>query len=474
MMSARLSELIFDGLVRLDETLGVQPHLAASWEFSDDHRVLIFHLRKGIKFHDGIELTADDVKFTYDQLKNSDTRTAYSYTMEEVEQIVVRNPYTLEIRLKSPMAPLLSDLVIGILPKHLLDSLHTPNIDFGVHPVGTGPFKVVTRSGMASLLQANENYFLGRPRVDQLIVKVYSSQESAWAGLLSGELDLFPYLSPIDFQRLHQISALQLYSTLKPYYYLLALNMRSPFFRDRTVRQALNFAINKEAIVKTVLKGHGYVSGGTLYPNSWAYNSNVAPYSYDPQKALTLLNAAGWQDRDGDHFLDKNGQRFEFTVYSNSGDDLKQRVLLLIQQQLLDVGIKMKVAFFDAANTDFLFQKRFEAHFPEIDAGGDPDLNYRHWHSSQIDGGFNVGSYRNAEVDRLLEEGRHTFDQTKRKAIYDAFQRELLNDPPGIFLFWTDYLVGVNERFKGVKISPAGPFANIREWYVDEGQPSKP
>jgi peptide/nickel transport system substrate-binding protein len=470
MMSARLSDLIFDGLVRLDEKLGVQPHLATSWEFSNDHRILTFHLQKGVTFHDGVELTADDVKFTFDQMKKPGLRTAYLYDVQEIGDITIKDRYTVQMRLKTAGASFLSNLVVGILPKHLLDNRNIDDLDFKSHPIGTGPFKVVTHSVTGSLLQANENYFMGRPLVDQLVVKVYPSQEAVWGGLLRGEIDFFSHLSPIDFERLHQVATVRLYTALQPYYYLLAFNVRSPLFRNQTVRRALNYAIDKEAIIRKVLKGYGQVSGGTVYPNSWAYNPGVKPYPYDPLKALALLNSAGWQDRNGDHFLDKNDRHFEFTAYTNRGDDLKQRVLLLIQQQLFDLGIKMNVKLFDATDTDFLFQKRFDAHFPEIEAVGDPDLSYKYWHSSQIDGGFNVGSYRNAEVDRLLEEGRHTFDRTKRKAIYDRFQQVLLDDPPGIFLFWTDYLVGVNTRFKGVKISPAGPFANIREWYVDEDQ----
>jgi peptide/nickel transport system substrate-binding protein len=470
-MSARLSELIFDGLVRLDNTLQVQPHLAASWELSDDRRTWIFHLQKGVRFHDGVELTADDVKFTFDRLKAPSLRTTYSYNLEEIDDIIVKDRYTVQIHLKDVVSSFLSDLIFAILPEHLfVKGTQITKSDFGFHPIGTGPFKVISSSEEGSILQVNKNYFLGRPKLDRLIVKVYSSQKSAWAGLLRGESNFFSHPNPTDFQRLLQVSEFQVYMTLEPYYYLLALNLQAPIFRDRAVRQALNYAINKEAIVEKALMGYGQVAAGTIYPGSWGYDSSVKPYPYDPQKALSLLERAGWQDHDGDHFLDKNGHQFGFAVYSNRGDDLKQRVLLLVQQQLFALGIKMDVRFFDAVDTDFLFHKRFEAHFPEIDASGDPDLNYKFWHSSQIDGGFNVGSYRNPKVDQLLEAGRHAFDQAERKSIYTKFQHELKGDPPGIFLFWADYLVGVNKRIKGVKISPAGPFANIREWYVDEDQ----
>jgi peptide/nickel transport system substrate-binding protein len=251
-----------------------------------------------------------------------------------------------------------------------------------------------------------------------------------------------------------------------PFYYLVAFNLESRLFKEHNVRQALNYAVNKEEIVAKVLRGEGQVAAGTIYPGSWAYDPNIQPYLYDPKRALTLLKEAGWEDHDGDRLLDKGGQVFEFTVHVNAGDDLKQKTLLLIQQQLLDIGVRMKIALFGANESEFLFKKMFQAHFPEIMARGDPDFSYKYWHSSQIKDGFNVSSYHNEKVDRLLEEGRTEFDQEKRKEIYFKYQEEMLKDPPGIFLFWTNYLVGVQKRFKGVKISPVGPFANIQEWYV--------
>jgi peptide/nickel transport system substrate-binding protein len=311
---------------------------------------------------------------------------------------------------------------------------------------------------------------LGRPYLDQIRAKVYPSREGAWAKLMAGEVDFFDFLTPDNYQILKQVPTFNFYSVPMPYYYLVAFNLESRLFRDQKVRQALNYAVNKEEVVAKVLRGQGQVAAGTIYPNSWAYNPNVKPYPYDPKRALTLLKEAGWEDHDGDRFLDKNGKVFEFTIHVNAGDDLKQKALLLVQQQLLDIGLKMKIRLFDAVDTDFLFKKRFDAHFPEIIAMGDPDFSYRYWHSSQMIGGFNVSSYRNEKVDRLLEEGRAEFDQEKRKEIYFKYQEEMLKDPPGIFLFWTNYLVGVQKRFNGVKISPVGPFTNIREWYVPKAE----
>jgi len=469
-LSVRLSEILFGGLIEIGNQFEPKPHLAQSWETSADGRVWTFHLRPGVKFHDGVELTAEDVAFTYRKVKELQNEMPFGFIFQDVVTVLVKDKYTVQIILKKPLASFLQALFVGILPKHLLEGQDLDRNPFNQHPVGTGPFKFKSWSDSEIILEANPSYFLGRPYLDQIRVKVYPDREAAWAKLMGGEVDFFDFLTPDKYEILRQVPTFRFYSVPMPYYYIVAFNLESRLFKDQKVRQALNYAVNKEEIVAKVLRGQGQLSAGTIYPNSWAYNSNVSPYPYDPKRAITLLKEAGWEDHDGDRLLDKGGQVFEFTLYVNAGDDLKQKALLLIQQQLLDIGIRMKIQLFNAADTDFLFKKKFDAHFPEVEAIGDPDISYKYWHSSQIKDGFNVSSYHNDKVDRLLEEGRTEFDQEKRKEIYFKYQEEMLKDPPGIFLFWTNYLVGVQKRFKGVKISPVGPFANIQEWYVPKAE----
>ena len=469
-LSTRVNEILFDGLIRVDDRFEPKPHLAQAWETSADGRVWTFHIRTGIKFHDGVELTAEDVAFTFMKVKELENQTPFGFIFQDVDTISVKDNYTVQIVLKKPLASFLQTLFMGILPKHLLEGQDLTNTPFNKNPIGTGPFKFKSWSEKEILLEANPAYFLNRPYLNQIRVRVYPNREAAWAKLMAGEVDFFDFLTPGNYEILKQVPAFNFYSVPMPFYYLVAFNLESQLFKDQKVRQALNYSVNKQEIITKVLLGQGQAASGTIYPGSWAYDPNVRPYPYDPKRALALLKEAGWDDYDGDHILDKDGKPFEFAVHVIAGDDLKQKTLLLIQQQLLDIGIRMNIVLFNAEDSRFLFEKKFQAHFPEIGARGDPEFNYRLWHSSQINGGFNVSSYRNDKVDRLLEDGKTEFDQGKRKAIYYNFQEEMLKDPPGIFLFWTNYLVGVQKRFKGVKISPVGPFANIQEWYVPKAE----
>jgi peptide/nickel transport system substrate-binding protein len=469
-LSARLSEIIFDGLIRLDDRFEVKPHLAESWEQSGDGMTWTFHLKPGVTFHDGVELTADDVAYTFQTIKEYRERIPFGFVFQDVTAIKEIDKYTVQVRLKKPIASFLQTLFMGILPKHILKGQDLTKSPFNQHPIGTGPFKLKFWTDKEIILDANQSYFLGRPYLNQIRVIVYPGREATWAKLMAGQVDFFPYLTPENYEALKQAPNFHIYSIPMPFYYLLVFNIREEVFRDQGVRQALNYAINKDEIVAKVLSGQGQIAAGTIFPGSWIYNPEVRPYPYDPQKALALLKEAGWKDHDGDHFLDKDGKPFEFIVHVNTGDDLKSKALLFVQQNLLDIGVKVHINFFDAANTEFLFKKQFQAVFPEIMARGDPDLSYKHWHSSQIKDGFNVSSYSSPKVDRLLEDGATEFDSGRRKAIYFSFQEELLKDPPGVFLFWTNYLVGVHQRFKNVQIGSVSPFANIREWYVPKAE----
>jgi peptide/nickel transport system substrate-binding protein len=502
-VSSELDSIIFDGLIKIDEKGEPQPNLAASWEIRDGGLKWIFYLRKNIRFHDGVEFNVEDVVFTYEAIKRPENKGHYLNVFEFVREIKAVDKYTVEITLEKPYASFLYGLDVGILPKHLLEGRDLHNAEFNYHPIGTGPYKFEKWKEDEIILKANENYFDGRPNLDKIVIKVFPNQKVMWARLMRGEIDFSSGINPSDYEIIKGIPSFKTYSVLKPYYYMIAFNLYpspqspptrggvkkskpSPLvgegrslppkhlsggegFKDKRVRQALNYAIDKEKIIREVLKGMGKVSAGTVYPLSYAYYQDIKPYPYNPHKALNLLKDAGWDDRDNNHILDKDGEELRFTVLINKGDEIKEKSIRLIQEQLLDIGIKLQVELIELSSLiKGLLKKNFESTFAEINSKGDPNKNYAFWHSSQINEGLNVFSYKNQRVDELLEKGRTTVDKEKRKEYYIEFQKEILDDPPGIFLFWTEYLVGVHERFEGVKVDWRGTFANIAEWYVPE------
>jgi peptide/nickel transport system substrate-binding protein len=444
----------------------VQPNLAFSWSNSGDGLRWIFYLRKNIKFHDGVELTAEDVKFTLDSILDPRNNSPYLNLLKGIRKVEAKEKYQVEITLKYPIASLLFYLDVGILPKHLLEGKDITKDEFNYHPIGTGPFKLESWSENEIVLEAHKQYFLGRSQLDKIIVKIFPNQSIVWAELMKKELDLIFFTFPKNYRFIERIPDYRVHSLLGLYHYILVFNNDNGLFKGGKVRQSLNYAVNKEEIIQRALLGKGRGSSGTIYPLSWAYNPNLKPYPYNPKKALKILNSEGWRDTNGDNILDRNGKEFEFALLIVKGDDVSWKSALHIQQQLLDIGIMVKVKPLSFPTyEDFLLKKRFDAALLSI-ISDEPDRNYAWWHSSQIDHGFNIFSYKNKKVDELLDKGRTTLDREERTRIYHQFQSEIHNDPPGVFLFWRDDLIGIHKRFRGVRFNPARKLSNINEWYV--------
>ena len=245
-------------------------------------------------------------------------------------------------------------------------------------------------------------------------------------------------------------------------------NLQDARFADARVRRALDRAIDKPAILGGVLYGLGAVATGPYPQESWAYDPEVTPAPYDREAAKALLAEAGWQDRDGDGWLDRDGQPFRFTLMTNQGNEVRRQVAELIQQQLKPLGIDVKIRIVEWSTFvhEFIDKRRFEAVLLAWNLSRDPDL-YDLFHSSKTkEGEYNFVGYASPEVDRLLVEGRRTFDQAERRRIYRLVHRRLAEDQPYTFLYVADSLPIVSSRFRNVVATPIGIGYNFIDWYV--------
>ncbi|NOY64719.1 MAG: peptide-binding protein [Nitrospirae bacterium] len=467
--------LIFNGLVKYDTDLTLIGDLAESWDISQDGRVITFHLRKGVRWTDGVEFTADDVMFGYKTIISDKTPTPYKGDFLEVEKAEVLDKYTFRVTYKRPFAPALSSWGnLPILPKHLLEGKDITKTDFGRKPVGMGPFILEKwEPGQSLTLKANKDYFEGRPYLDYYVYRIIPDQSTMFMELRAGGVDMMG-LTPIQYTR--QTNTEYFRKNFRKYRYpvfaytYLGFNLKHPFFKDKRVRKAISYAIDKKEIIDVVLFGLGSVATGPYVPNTWPYNPDVQRYDYNPELARKLLKEAGWVDKDGDGVLEKNGVPFEFTILTNMGNSLREKTATIIQWRLKQVGIKVNVRLVEwsAFINEFIDKRRFEAVILGWSIGLDPD-QYDIWHSSKThEKEFNFISYSNPEVDKLLEMGRRVFDQQKRKKIYYRFQEILAEDAPYVFLYVPDALPIVHARFRGIKPSPIGITYNIHKWYVPE------
>jgi peptide/nickel transport system substrate-binding protein len=472
-----IAGLIFNGLVKYDKDLNLVGDLAESWEVSKDGLNITFKLRRGVKWQDGKEFTADDVMFGFNTIINPNTRTAYSGDYKEVKEAEVFNRYTFRVTYKRPFAPGLSSWgSLVVLPKHLLEGRDINSTPFSRKPVGTGPYIFKEwRTGEKIVLRANPGYFEGRPYLDGFVYRIIPDPATMFLELQAGGMD-FMGLTPLQYKR--QTDTYKMRRDFCKYKYLafgysyLGYNLKDWKFQDRRVRQALTHAIDKEEIIEGVLLGLGLIATGPYKPDTIWYNPKVRKYPYDVQKAKDLLAEAGWKDSGKNGILQKDGKPFEFTILTNQGNEIRAKCAEIIQRRLKMIGIQVKIRTVEWAAfiNEFIDKRNFEAVILGWTLGQDPDI-YDIWHSSKVGPKeLNFTSYKNPEVDALLEKGRYTFDQKVRKACYDRIQEILAEDQPYTFLYVPYALPIISARFHGIEPAPAGIAYNLHKWYVPQAE----
>ncbi len=472
--SAEVSHLIFNGLVKYDASLRLTGDLAESWTLEDGGKKLIFHLKKNVKWQDGAPFSTADVVFTFEKLRDPALPSPYGGLFEKVKNVTAKDDMTLEVIYSEPFSPGLGSWGMGILPKHLLEKENLAATSFSRKPIGTGPYKLEAwKTGQYLVLAANDHYFEGRPYIDKVVYRIIPDAATSFLELQTENLD-GSNLTALQYAR--QMDTRFFKEKYKKYewpgstYTYLGYNLESPLFSDKNVRKAIGLAIPKKEIVKAALLGRGQVATGPYLPDSWAHNKDVLPTSYDPEASKKVLAEAGWVDTDADGILDKNGKKFSFSLLTNQGNDVRKLVCEIVQSRLRSVGIEAHIQMVESSVflKEFIHKKRFEMVILAWSTGLDPDL-YDVFHSSKTaPGQFNYVSYKNPEVDRLLEEGRRVFGEEKRAPIYKKIHQIIADDEPYTFLYVPHSLMALHTRFRGVEMTPLGLGLNFIKWFVPQ------
>jgi peptide/nickel transport system substrate-binding protein len=473
--SGTINDQIFNGLVKYDKDIKLIGDLAERWEVSNSGKTITFYLRKGVKWHDGAEFTAEDCLFTYQKFIDPNVATPYSSSYTIISNAEVVNKDVFRVTYKEPFSPALESWAVGMLPKHLLEGKDINTDQFNRHPVGTGPYKFREWiSGQKIVLDANDDYFEGRPNINQFIYRIIPDSSTMFQELLSGGVDMMG-LDPLQYLRKSETRRIRENYVKFRYpanaYTYMGYNLRNPLFSEIKVRQALSYAINRKSIIDGILLGLGRPCTGPFSYVSWAYNPNARSYNYDPERARRMLADAGWKNRNSDGILEKDGKPFRFTIMTNQGNNERIRTAEIIQQNMKALGINVNIRVMEwQAFLEQIDKRSFDAIILGWSMGRDPDL-YDIWHSSKTKKGeYNFIGYKNTEVDRLLVEGRQTFDIEKRKKIYYRIHAILAEEQPYAFLYVPDATPIVHKRFKGVKVEPLGIMYNFIHWYVPQNR----
>ena len=474
--SHSVAGMVFNGLVKYDKDMNIVGDLAESWDVTQNGLVITFHLRKGVQWHDGKPFTAADVLYTYQVTTDPKTPTAYAGDFLKIKKAEALDDYTFRVTYDKPFAPALISWASAILPRHLLAGKDITKSPLARHPIGTGPYKFKEWvAGQKIVLVSNENYFEGRPYIDGRVTRIIPDTATMFLELRAQNIGMMG-LTPLQYTRQTDNNLFKenfnKYRYLSFAYTYLGYNLKNPLFTDKRVRQAISYAVNKDEIISGVLLGLGKPATGPYKHGTWAYNDKVKIYNYDPAKARELLKQAGLTDTNNDGVLEKDGKPFEFEILTNQGNETRQKCAEIIQRQLKEVGISVKIRIVEwsAFVTDFINKRRFDAVILGWTIPLDPDA-YDVWHSSKTSPEeLNFVSYKNPEADEMLEKGRSTFNQAERKKYYDRFQEILVEDQPYTFLYVPEELIIISNRIRGVEPAPIGIGHNFIKWYVPKDE----
>lgn len=475
-IDALLVSLLFNGLTQLDEQGNVVPDLAESWTIGADGLTYDFRLRSGLFWHDGAPVTAADVLYTVRAMQADDFpgvpwlhalwKTVKVEAPEGLEGTAVR--FTLEQRLPS----FLDYTTIGLLPSHLWERVPVAEMmhaQLNTRPVGTGMWQMAQLSATRADLSANPRFVGKPPFLTGLSFRFYPDHQSLLPAYDRKEIDGISVIWPEEIAAATQRQDLQLFSAPLSGYTVIYLNQNNPnvaFFQDVAVRQALLYALDRQALIDTVLYGQGIVAHSPLLPATWAYDPDVPKYAADPARARALLDEAGWLLTEGESVRKKDGRPLAFILV---GDD--RRLLEAIAEAWARIGVDAKPQPVTLAGltADFLTPRSFDAAVVHWELAGDPDP-YPLWHSTQIKDGQNYSGWNNQAADEAIEQARATVDPAVRRKHYVEFQRIFAREVPALLLYYPVYSFGVRDKIHGVQVGPlnepADRFRNVADWYI--------
>jgi peptide/nickel transport system substrate-binding protein len=454
--SQKIHQLIFDNFMELDEHLRVVPKLAQSLEHPDP-LTYVATLRRGVRFHDGRELTADDVVYTFGQLLDPAFVSPRKGGYRELASVTARDRFTVVFTLKQPFASFPINLMMPIVPKG-------SGPELAEHPIGSGPYRFVRFAVDDRIeLEANPDYWAGAPKNHGLVVKIVPDDVMRGLELEKGTMDLvINDLAPDIVDQMRNRDRLQVIEAPGVDYQYIGLNTQDSKLRDVRVRQALAFAIDRDAIVEYLRRGLAVPATGMLPPLSWAAASGVMSFPHDPARARELLDEAGYPDRDGDG----PASRFTLTL-KVSNTEFNRLQSSVIQQNLRDVGIGLDVRTYEFATlyADVL-AGNFQMYTLQWTAGAlaDPDILRRVFHSKQAPpAGFNRGRYSNPEVDRLLDEAAASEDQARRLELYADVQRIVAREVPYVSLWYKTNVAIAQRGLAGIHLTPVADFYFLKD-----------
>ncbi len=491
-----VSRFVFETLLRFGPDGKFEPCLAEKWSASEDGTVFTFVLRDGVKFHDGTPLTAEDVKYSIEYVGFPDyngARASFISAIKGVKDfkegktkdlagIKVLDQNTIQITTEKTYSSgfLRFGTNFEIFPKHIWENVEVGKAQEATelmrHPIGTGPFKMTEYVPDQYVTFTHfDEYWGGAPKLGKIIL-IKTNQDTAQAQLFRGEIDQI-YPGSITKAEADQFEAHGMIISEVPRnaYQYMTVNLTMPAFQDKRVRQAIAYAVNRQGVVDSFLEGHGEVANNPYPSTFWAHPDGMNEYEYNPQKALELFKAAGWEYRADENKMYIDGKPAKFLLTYSKGNVVREKCAALFQQNLKDVGIEIELQLMEFG-VMYDEDKRSDYEISLVGQGSenDGDLSKFYYSAFIQPKGDNSGSnwirYKNPEIDQLIDEGFKTLDQGKREVIYQKIGLLLNEEMPVIYLYhWPDIIV-YTSKLKGRVIPPLAGiyYYKAEDWYLED------
>ena len=496
-----IDETLFLSLVQFEwnaeaGNLDAKPMLAISWEWASDSSAIIFNLRDDVIWSDGKIFSAEDIIYSFDIYSDPIVQSRYYGAFKNIykdyeehidinKTFEILSPYKLKINFTPGSAPSLLDVVYPIIPKHIYEKLDRKSIttsEINFNPVSNGAYKLKKweRNQMV-VLEANKKFFLYKDdMIDEIIFKIVPDYNSRITQLKKGEVDFCELVKPADTKDLKNSNHL----AIKPvkgreYDYIGLSNIDvekysenqtvypNKLFGSKKVRQALAYAVNKKEILSEYLNNYGELAA-TPFSSIFKsyYDESLIPIEYNPKKAKQLLLEDGWNDFDNNGVIEKNGVEFAFTLYIPSGNPLREYAATVIENNLKAIGIEMKPQKLElGAFIEKLYTKKMDAWMASSYIPVPLDLKTI-WYSDLEKTPNNFSSYQSTDVDRIIEALDKKASDVEKKDLYLKFQKNIYQDCPVVFLYWTDNIIVYNKRLENITINPFGALQKIWEWEI--------
>jgi peptide/nickel transport system substrate-binding protein len=426
-------------------------------------------------WHDGVPVSADDVIWTYEMSVNDDIAYANRAYFQYVTRAVKVDDRTVRFEFSEAHSDAPMDFTEwSPMPKHLLEGVPPAdmrNAPFNRNPVGNGPFRFVSwESNQQVVFEANPDFALGRPHLDRIVVRIIPEQTTELTELLTGGIDFMRAVPPAEMRRVEKSDIAHAITYPARSYTFLVWNLRNPLFESPKVRRALTMAVNRQQIVEALLYGYGRIAVSDAMPFQWEFNETLEPWPYDVEGARRLLEEEGWTDHDGDGIIDKDGRPFRFELRTNQGNDLREDIIVIVQNDLQQLGIDVqpRLVEWNTFITD-LKAKNFEAAVSgwSVDFKFNPTDTFS---TDAIEGKYNYPSYSNTIADSLMELALVTLDRAEAKPLWDRYSEIIHEDQPYTFLYYLEERLGVSNRLRGVEADARGHLISAAGWWIPEDQ----